>query len=463
MTSTTTAVQGNDMAPLDPIPDVRGLPLLGNTFDMARGPAKFFVKCYREYGPVFNIRLLGEKYVVIAGVEAATFMGTREGKECLRSKEFWEGLVEEYNATRTLVGVDGEQHKELRDIMKRGYSKESIKGRYNELIDITDRALDRDWSDEQLIPVVEAMQYMVVDQLGTILTGEAPLEYVKDIRTTILYILNVLVTRQRPKFFLNAPEYKRSKARVHELGEKMIAQVKDRLATVPPEKRSLIEDIMQAHVDNPRAMPATDLVLTVTGPYVAGLDTVANTTAAITYTVLKHPEVKARVLEEVDAVFAQGEITEETFMKSIPALQGAIMETMRLYPIAVAQMRTATRDFAFAGHLIPEGQMLYVGTSVPHFMEEHYPNPEQFDIDRYAKPRAEHMKPGVYSPYGRGPHTCLGKSLAEVQIALTMARLFHQLDLELETPDYTLKTKTAPTPGPSMDFKVKVKGRRKKT
>src|SRR3546814_12017108 len=68
-----------------------------------------------------------------------------------------------------------------------------------------------------------------------------------------------------------------------------------------------------------------------------------------------------------------------------------------------------------------------------------------------AKPRAEHMQPGVYSPYGRGPHTCLGKSLAEIQIALSMARLFYKLDLELESPNYVLKTKTAPTPGPAMD------------
>ncbi len=45
-------------------------------------------------------------------------------------------------------------------------------------------------------------------------------------------------------------------------------------------------------------------------------------------------------------------------------------------------------------------------------------------------------------------------------MALSMARLFHKLDLELESPDYVLKTKTAPTPGPAMGFKVRVKGYR---
>ncbi len=446
-----------ETAPVIETPLVRGLPLIGSVLDMAKDPARFFVKAYREYGPVFRVRILNKTYTVIAGVEAANFLGTREGKECLRSKEFWEGLVKEYGATRTLTGEDGEGHKELRDVMRRGYSKDSIKGRYNELIAITDRSIERDWKVGQMAPVVQAMQYMVTDQLGSILTGAAPLEYVQDIRTTILYILNVLVTRQRPKILLKNPKYKKAKARVFELGEKMIADYYAKKDSKKDEDKNLIDDIMDAHINNPRVMPASDLVVSVTGPYVAGLDTVANTIACFVYAVLKHPEVLARIHQEVDALFANGRIEEED-LKKIPAVHGAIMETMRLYPIAVAQMRTATKDFSFAGHKIKAGEMLYIGTSVPHFMEEYYPNPDQFDIDRYEKPRAEHMQSGAYSPYGRGPHTCLGKSLAEVQMAISMARLFYRLDMELETPDYVLRTKTAPTPGPAMDFKVRVKG-----
>ncbi len=447
--------------PLRKTPVVPGLPLLGNLLGMAKDPAKYFVECYRKYGPVFELKILGNKYKVIAGVEAANFMGTREGRDCLRSREFWEGLVNEYGATRILTSEDGEVHKQLRDVMRRGYSRESIKGRYNELVQITDSSIARDWKVGTLVPVVQAMQYMVVEQLGLILTGAAPLEYVKDIRTTILYILNVLVTRQRPRFLLKRPQYKNAKARVIELGKKMIADwYANSKGKKKDEEKNLIDDIMDAHERDPVLMPDSDLIVTITGPYVAGLDTVANTTSAIVYTVLKHPDVKARVLKEVDELFAHGTVDEEALLKRIPALNGAIMETMRMYPIAVAQMRTANKDFVFEGHQIKEGELLYVGTSVPHFMGEFYPDPEKFDIDRYEKPRAEHLKPGAYSPYGRGPHTCLGKSLAEVQIALSMARLFYKLDLELDPPGYVLKTKTAPTPGPAMDFKVRVKGLR---
>ncbi len=442
-------------------PRVAGLPFLGSAPAMMKEPAEFFVECYRKYGPVFRMSMLGQEYAVIAGPEAATFLGTREGKECLRSKEFWQGLVEEYGATRTITGEDGASHAELRNIMRRGYTRESIKGRYDELVEITDRAIDCDWRVGQHVPVVQAFQYMVVEQLGTMLTGNAPLEYVKDIRTVILHILNVLVTRQRPKFLLRRPSYKKAKLRVFELGNALVEHSRSRYGTLKDDEKNLLDDIYEAHVKTPNVMPANDLVLAMTGPYVAGLDTVANTTASIIYTVLKHPEVKARVLAEVDAFFASGPIDEESLFQSIPALQGAIMETMRLYPIAVAQMRTATRDFDFEGHRIREGEMIFIATSVPHFMDEYFPNAKKFDIDRYAKPRAEHLKPGAYSPYGRGPHTCLGKSLAEVQIALTMARVFHRLDLSLEKADYVLKTKTAPTPGPAMCFNVRVTGGRK--
>jgi cytochrome P450 len=440
-------------------PQVSGIPLIGNALSMAKDPGRFFYECYRKYGPVYRLKVMNNVYTVLAGAEAANFMGTREGRDSLRSKEFWQGLIDEWGAKRTLTAEDGETHQKLRAVLRHGYSKESVKGRYNELVEITDSVIARDWTVGTTVPVVQNMQYIVTEQLGAMLTGTSPREYVADIRTTILYILNVLVTRQRPKFMLKDPRYKHAKERVSELGRRMIAEYNAGKDTRDPSRRNLVDDVMEAHARDPDLIPASDLILSLTGPFVAGLDTVANTTGAFIYAVLKHPEVHERVRREADALFAQDSI-DEADLRRVPAIDGAIMEAMRMYPIAVAQMRTATRDFAFLGHRIREGELLYVATAVPHYMEEYYPHPEKFDIDRYAKPRAEHLKPGVYSPYGRGTHTCLGKTLAEVQMSVSMARLFYLLDLELEYPEYELQTKVLPTPGPSMKFKVRVKARR---
>lgn len=455
-----TTLQSSTTSPPAPRPPlVSGPPLLGNTLDMARDPAQFFLRSYRKYGPSFRIRVLGREQTVIAGPEAAIFMGSGEGRECLRSKEFWEGLVHEYGATRTLTGEDGQTHKELRAIMRRGYSRKAIEGRYDQVLAITEAAIDRDWVPGAKVPLVPAMQYLVVDQLGALLTGQAPREYVEDIRLLITVILNVLVTKQRPRLLLHDPRYRRAKRRINELGTAMIAEQRRRGLAADDERRTLVDDIMRANAERPDLLPDSDLVLSLTGPYVAGLDTVANTLAATVYSVLKHPEVHRRVLAEADALFAEGVFDEKSLTTGIPAIQGAISEAMRLFPIAVAQMRTATQDFVFEGRQIRADEMLYVATSVPHFMAEFFPQPQRFDIDRYAKPRAEDKAPGAYSPYGRGPHLCLGKSLAEVQMALSIATLFHRRALALPSPDYVMRTKTAPTPGPSRRVAVRVSAR----
>src|SRR5688500_19184759 len=108
-------------------PSLRGIPLLGNALQMCKDPARFFLRCFREHGPVFRIKVLNRSHTVIAGVDAANFLGTREGRENLRSKEFLQGLVREYGATRMLSADDCESHMQLREVLRTGYSRDAVK------------------------------------------------------------------------------------------------------------------------------------------------------------------------------------------------------------------------------------------------------------------------------------------------------------------------------------------------
>lgn len=452
------ALQTYDDAPKD-IPDVKGIPWVGNTLAMAKDPAAFFVDCYREYGPVYRINAFGRKQYVIAGTEAAKFMSTKAGREGLRSKEFWDDFVQHNGASKSLTQIDGAEHRKLRAILRAGFSREAAEGKYHILADICDISMQRDWPVGRAVPVVEAFQYMIVHMIGELMSGDAPLEYVKDIRTNILFLLNTLVSRVRPKAFLNMPSFKKAKARVDELGEKTVADFMKRHeeGNLPD---NLLGDIIKAHIEDPEFVQERDLAMLLTGPYVAGLDTVANTIAACTYGILKTPGVLEKVQAEADAMYAKDTVTEAD-VRGLHYIQGCIKEAMRLWPIAVVQMRTTTKEIEFEGHKIPKDEMIIIGTSVPHFLDEYFPNPTEFDPERYNDERKEHMCPGAYSPFGRGPHTCLGQNLAEVLMGTIMSRLFHRLDLSLDPPGYTLKTKAAPTPGPAMSFKVKVKGERR--
>ena len=105
------------------------------------------------------------------------------------------------------------------------------------------------------------------------------------------------------------------------------------------------------------------------------------------------------------------------------------METLRLHPVSPAVLRTVSNSFEFAGHTVPAGRLVMIGTAVGHGLEEHFPQPECFDIDRYTRARSEHRQRGAYAPFGAGSHRCLGSGLVPVQIGLTITTILHELVL----------------------------------
>lgn len=130
------------------------------------------------------------------------------------------------------------------------------------------------------------------------------------------------------------------------------------------------------------------------------------------------------------------------------------METLRLWRVAPALVRTVVNSFEFAGHVIPAGTTVMCATTVPHVLPEHFPEPERFDIDRYAPERAEHRVPGVYAPFGLGTHRCAGNGFTEVSLALTLATMLHRTEITMHPPNYTLKMGYSPLAAPKSSFKI---------
>lgn len=438
---------GPSNAPLPPL--VPGLPLVGSALQMAQDILKFFVQVYHEHGPVTRIRVMNDEYVVIAGPEANIFF-SREGNDHFRSKEFWEGMDAEMGADHSLISLDGPEHAELRQISKRGYGRSVLEARIPDAVAITRKHLDA-WPVGESRPGLTALQRIVTDQLGTIVAGTAPGDYMEDVMNFIRTLLLVYVTRQRPGFYALTPGYRRAKQRSFELGHKIVEKFRQN----PPvdRKPGLIDDAIAA-ADEGRLLTQKDLMPIALGPYIAGLDTAASTIAFMLYALLTHPEVAAGVKVEADALFADGNPTPAALRK-LDVLHRASLETFRRYPIAPATQRTATQPFEFGGYRIEAGQKVFIGITVPHFIAALHPDPYRFDIDRYLPERNEHRIPGAFAPFSLGSHTCLGAGLAETQIMLTIATLFNQARFELDPPGYQLKIRSAPTPAPASSFCIR--------
>ena len=131
------------------------------------------------------------------------------------------------------------------------------------------------------------------------------------------------------------------------------------------------------------------------------------------------------------------------------------MECLRLYPIVPMSMRDVMNSFVVEGYEIPVGKRIYVAQTATHFMDDVFPNPFSFDIDRYQPPRSEHRSPG-YAPYGLGTHRCLGSRWMDLQLAVNLLMIAHYFTLEVSPANYDLRFSPLPSMKPSKKLKFRI-------
>ena len=68
--------------------------------------------------------------------------------------------------------------------------------------------------------------------------------------------------------------------------------------------------------------------------FLAGYDTIATTTGFTLYTLAKHPEVQARLQEEIDDSIPEGKPMEYDAVFKMEYLDKVWQESLRLYPVA---------------------------------------------------------------------------------------------------------------------------------
>lgn len=433
------------------IPVVRGLPFLGNVLDLATDVAGFLTAQYKQLGPVFRVRALDREIIVLAGVEANLFYA-QEGKTLFRSYEFWHGQDIEYGANRSLISMDGEDHARLRKVQRPGYARSALFENLPTAISIVTREM-ANWPLAQPLPGLYSIQRMMTEQISVIAANHSAKADLDTIITAVRTSLATRVTQQRPAILRHLPAYRKAKARFMAIGQEV-------LAAHAPERRQgaqpdLVDAVLALHREDPDFLPETDVMVAVIGPFIAGLDTVSSTTAFVLYALLKYPDLARQVTAEADAWFANG-APDAAGLRDMDVTHRVALEAMRLWSIAPALSRTTTQEFTFAGYTIPANTDVVIATTVPHHLDEYFPNPQKFDIDRYTPERKEHRRPGVYAPFGLGPHICLGQGLAEMQIALTIATLFHFAEFKLSPPDYELGIDPVPTPSPDKKMKFEV-------
>ena len=419
--------------------------------------AAFFADIAKEHGPVFELRPpFAKPMIVLAGPET-NHWAHRRGRIYLRTKDYFSDFEQVYGASGVMPSMDGADHFRLRKAMSAAYSRHRLEGQLNSLYSCG-RGHMAGWAVGDTLSATSMSRQMVNSQLSPLFVSVDSQDIFDDLANYKERALLVHIIKVMPKFMLNTPGMKRKAKAVDTLLQRV--QSVHTSAQREDAPRSLADDWLSLHASDPQFVPETTLRFQLAAALIASVY-LGDAFSFALYAMASQPDLYDRIRSEADALFDNGDPASGDFAPpAIDVTHRFLMECLRMYPIVPVSIRNVMNSCVVENYELPVGSRIYIAQTAAHFMEDVFPEPYKFDIDRYLPPRNEHRSPG-YAPYGLGPHTCLGSRWMELQLAVNLLMVAHHFTLEVSPANYKLKFNPLPSMKPSKKLKFHIAEQRR--
>ena len=445
---------------IKPVPSVPLRDLLFSPILRTGNVPALFADLARRHGPVFRLSVpfKREGMLFLAGREANRWI-QQVGRNYVRSKDYLSRFEQEYGASRILPSMDGADHFRMRKAIRATYSRSALADRLDELYRHAREHLAT-WKVGDVLPAVQACKDFTNAQFSQLSVGINTQEDFPELIKFKERSLVVHVQRMLPKFMLKTPAMKRRKKRIGDLVERIQA------AHTPAQRVGcpvdITDNVLSLHAADPQFLPETDLPFSLISPLIVSLY-MGNALSFALYNLLRDPELHRRIQEEADRVFADGDPEAEALGKSeIDLTYRFFMESQRLYPIIPMQIRTVMNNCMVEGYELPAGSKIHLVQAATHYMEDVFPDPLSFDVERHRSRQREKRtdRSTSYAPFGLGTHKCLGFRWVELHLAVNLLMLVRHFRFELAPADYRLRINPFPTMSPTRRMKLRIAGMR---
>jgi cytochrome P450 len=191
----------------------------------------------------------------------------------------------------------------------------------------------------------------------------------------------------------------------------------------------------------------------------AGHDTTTATVTFLFRELALRPALIAPLVEELESVCpGRDPLPEELTGESLPRLERAIEETLRMYPPAWIGPRRTVAEAEIEGVRIPAGVSVNYTSWVTHHLPSLFADPEAFDPDRWLPENRAGLPKGAYVPVGGGSRICIGMRFGQAEVRAIAAALLRRVRLELKA-EGPLEVWTTPTLGPKGGLRFNVRPR----
>jgi cytochrome P450 len=168
--------------------------------------------------------------------------------------------------------------------------------------------------------------------------------------------------------------------------------------------------------------------------FIAGHETTANALTWTWYLLSQHPEVEAKLIDELDRALA-GRAPSVDDLAQLPYTDMVIKESMRLYPPAWIIAREAIEPVTIGGYAVSRGSIIMMSPYITQRDPRYFEEPESFRPERFAPELEKTIPRYAYFPFGGGPRICIGQSFAMMEARLLLATIAQRYRLSL-VPDH---------------------------
>ncbi|KAL8940525.1 MAG: hypothetical protein Q9216_002775 [Gyalolechia sp. 2 TL-2023] len=167
---------------------------------------------------------------------------------------------------------------------------------------------------------------------------------------------------------------------------------------------------------------------------VAGSETTATVLCGAIWELLHNPTQLARLQTEIRSTFSRADEIKLQRTDKLTLLSAVIMESFRIYPPGLAgQARDAppSGDFV-SGYWVPPKTRVHLNQYAAYLSQRNFSSPSTFAPSRWLRDtQYANDKLDVVQPYSVGARNCIGKNLANGEIALVLTRLLWEFDIAL--------------------------------
>ncbi|XP_023108141.2 cytochrome P450 4V2 isoform X1 [Felis catus] len=162
-----------------------------------------------------------------------------------------------------------------------------------------------------------------------------------------------------------------------------------------------------------------------------GHDTTAAAINWSLYLLGSYPEVQKHVDSELEEVFGKSDrpATVED-LKKLRYLECVIKESLRLFPSVPLFARNLTEDCEVAGYKIVKGAQAIIVPYALHRDPRYFPNPEEFQPERFFPENSQGRHPFAYVPFSAGPRNCIGQKFATMEEKVVLSCILRHFWVE---------------------------------